>query len=107
MTARFLARHGIDGYDELVARSMAEPDWFWGDVPDFLGLPFDRRWTRVRDDGRGTPWTTWYVDGSINLSAACLDRWADDLQIGLTRLWNDDLGAHDALDVAGADELLW
>lgn len=78
VTARFLARHGIDGYDELVARSMAEPDWFWGDVPDFLGLPFDRRWTRVRDDGRGTPWTTWYVDGSINLSAACLDRWADD-----------------------------
>ncbi|MFP5489662.1 MAG: MGH1-like glycoside hydrolase domain-containing protein [Acidimicrobiia bacterium] len=32
-------------------------------------------------------------------TAAELDRWADDLQAGLTRLWNDDLGAHDALDL--------
>ena len=77
-TARFMGRHGVATYDELVARSTAEPDWFWDAVVRFLGIPFMVPYSRVRDRARGVPWTTWFDDGSINLSAACLDRWADD-----------------------------
>ena len=28
--------------------------------------------------GPGIPWTTWFVGGRINLTEACVDRWADD-----------------------------
>ena len=78
VTGRFLAAHGIDRYEDLVARAGEDPEWFWGEVPGFLGLPFARPWTAVRDASAGVPWTTWFVDGQVNLSAACLDRWADD-----------------------------
>lgn len=78
ITARFMAEHDVDTYDELVARSIADPDWFWSSVVDFLGIPFQRAATRVRDETAGVPWTTWWPDGAVNLSAACLDRWADD-----------------------------
>ena len=78
VTARFMAVHGIADYDALVARSIAEPEWFWSAVIDFLGVPFQRPATRVRDTSAGVPWTTWWPDGAINLSAVCLDRWADD-----------------------------
>lgn len=76
-TARFMELHGIRDLSELHARSVAEPEWFWTEVIDFLGLPFDRLPTVIRDTSRGNPWTTWFVDGRFNLSNACVDRWAD------------------------------
>ena len=29
---RFQAAHGIEQFDELLARSIADPAWFWGEV---------------------------------------------------------------------------
>ena len=78
VTARFMAVHGATSYEELVARSIADPDWFWDAVVEFLGLPFTSPYSRVRNEERGLPWTTWFDHATINLAAACLDRWADD-----------------------------
>jgi acetyl-CoA synthetase len=77
-TARFMSAHSIPSYPELVARSTADPEWFWEAVVEFLGLPFERRPTIVRDTTRGHPWATWFPDGRFNMARACLDRWADD-----------------------------
>lgn len=78
ITARFMASHGFTDYDELLARSIDDPEWFWASVVEFLDLPFQRPATRVRDLGAGVEWTTWFDDGAVNLSAVCLDRWADE-----------------------------
>jgi acetyl-CoA synthetase len=32
----------------------------------------------VRDSSKGIEWTTWFVDGRINVTTACVDRWRDD-----------------------------
>jgi acetyl-CoA synthetase len=73
-----MAIHGITTFDELVVRSAAEPEWFWDAVIEFIGLPFDPRWTTVRDTSRGHPWATWFVGAGFNLSVACVDRWVGD-----------------------------
>jgi acetyl-CoA synthetase len=75
-TARFMAEHRIATYDELVRRSISDPEWFWPEVIEFIGLPFERPWAVVRDTSRGHPWATWFGGGAFNLSAACVDRWA-------------------------------
>lgn len=75
-TGRFMSLHGIDTYEDLVARSAREPEWFWESVVDFLGFPFDPKWTAVRDTSRGHAWSTWFVGAGFNLSVACVDRWA-------------------------------
>lgn len=77
-TARFMAEHAIDTFDDLVTRSSREPEWFWGAVVNFLGLPFEPSWRTIRDTSRGHPWATWFLGGGFNLSTACVDRWADD-----------------------------
>jgi acetyl-CoA synthetase len=77
-TARFMKAHGIDDFDELVARSAEDPVWFWEAVVDFLGLPFDPTWTTVQDTSRGQPWATWFVGAGFNMSVACVDRWAEE-----------------------------
>ena len=35
---RLMRAHGIERFDELVARSIAEPWWFWDAVVDDLDL---------------------------------------------------------------------
>ena len=37
---RFMAEHGVASIDELRARSVAEPEWFWDAVVRFLDIPF-------------------------------------------------------------------
>lgn len=74
-TARFMEAHGVVDFGALVERSTSEPEWFWSAVVDFLGLPFQRPATIVRDTSRGHPWATWWPDGRFNLSVACVDRW--------------------------------
>ena len=76
-TARFMAEHGIETYDDLARRSVAEPEWFWSEVASFLGLPFMKQPETIRDTSRGHAWSTWFVGGQFNLSVACVDRWAD------------------------------
>src|SRR5699024_6697264 len=72
--ARFMADHGIGEFDELLARSTAEPEWFWGAVVDFLGIPFDTPWEQVLDVSDGIPWARWFTGGRTNLADACVDR---------------------------------
>ncbi len=75
-TARFMVEHGIVSYEDLVSRSTADPEWFWAAVVDFLGIEFDPPFHTVRDTSRGHPWATWFLGGGLNLSEACVDRWA-------------------------------
>jgi len=70
-----MAIHDIDRYDDLFRRSVEEPEWFWMEVVEYLGIPFERPFTIVRDTSRGHPWATWFPDGVFNLSTACVDRW--------------------------------
>ena len=38
--AAFMARHGIANYDDLLRRSIEDPEWFWPAVFDDLGIEF-------------------------------------------------------------------
>jgi len=71
-----LTRNGIAGIDELTEVAAADPDWFWNRVVEHLDIPFSRPFSRLVDLQRGPEWADWFVDGELNLSAACIDRWA-------------------------------
>lgn len=74
---RFLARHGIADIDALRARSVADPDWFWDAVVEFLGIRFATPYSEVLDTSAGIPWARWFTGGTLNLADNCVDRWAD------------------------------
>jgi acetyl-CoA synthetase len=73
---RFQAAHGIASFDELLARSIDDPAWFWGEAAAFLGIPFSTPYEQVLDTSDGIAWARWFTGGRTNLSAACVDRWA-------------------------------
>src|SRR5215475_15342858 len=74
---RFIAAHALSGFDELRRRAVDEPEWFWDSVVAFLGIPFAKPYSKVLDVGNGIEWATWFVDGTLNFAAVCVDRWAE------------------------------
>lgn len=79
--ARFAASVGVRPFEELLARSIAEPEWFWGEVSRFLGVQWSEPYHAVLDQSGGAPWARWFVGGRLNLAVTCLDRHADDPSI--------------------------
>ena len=57
-------------YEELYARSIADPEAFWESAA--RELHWFAPWTKVLD--WDLPWAKWFVDGKINISYNCLDR---------------------------------
>ena len=57
-------------YEELYARSIADPEGFWESAAK--ELHWFAPWTRVLD--WNLPWAKWFVGGKTNISYNCLDR---------------------------------
>ena len=71
---RFMRRHGIADYDDLIRRSNADTSWFWDAALKDLGVIWDRPYTTVQDSSKGFPWTRWFLDGKLNIVRNCIDR---------------------------------
>jgi acetyl-CoA synthetase len=91
--ARFLAASVEPDLDALQARAAADPAWFWGQVPDDLGLHWQRPWRGVIDTSGGAPWTTWWAGGAFNWSVAATDPRAGRDPDGLALIWEGEDGA--------------
>ena len=89
---RFMAAHSIDAFDELVRRSIDEPEWFWPAVIDFLELPFASRWDTVLDTSDGIAWSRWFTGSSVNLAGPCVDRWAASTPDADAVVWESEDG---------------
>ncbi|HUR57329.1 MAG TPA: AMP-binding protein, partial [Opitutaceae bacterium] len=72
--ARFMRAHGFKSLAELRAASAQDTAWFWDVALRDMGVEWTRRYTKVRDDSRGFPWTRWFVGGQINVTHNCVDR---------------------------------
>jgi acetyl-CoA synthetase len=89
---RFMRAHGIDSYDELVRRSVADIAWFWDAVVADLGIEWLAPYERVLDDSRGPEWTTWFVGGKTNLAHQCVDIWAERTPDAVAVRWEGEDG---------------
>lgn len=89
---RFMRGHGIETYDELVARSIDDLEWFWDAVVRDLGISFLTPYDRVLDTSRGVEWATWFEGGKTNLAHQCVDVWADRTPEAVAVVWEGEDG---------------
>ena len=89
---RFMRAHGIGSYDELVARSRDDVEWFWDAVIEDLGIEFFRPYDRVLDTSDGVPWAKWFVGGQINLAHVTCDTWARRTPDAVAVVWEGEDG---------------
>jgi acetyl-CoA synthetase len=72
---RFMDRFGIASYDELYRRSIGDIAWFWDAVLKDLDIRFRQPYSTVVDLTPGKPFPRWCVDGHLNITESCLDKW--------------------------------
>ena len=72
--SRFMDRHGISSYDELIRRSTEEIEWFWPAALEDLGLEWYEPYETLLDLSGGFPWAKWFGGGRLNIVQNCIDR---------------------------------
>ena len=102
---RFMRAHGIGSYEELIARSTDDVEWFWQAVVDDLGIEFAKPYDTVLDTSDGIPWSKWFTGGRINLAHNCVDRWAERTPGKVAVLWEGEDGATRAVTYAELREM--
>lgn len=75
---RLLEVFAVETIDQLRAASVADVAGFWEAVVADLSIPFGKPYEQVMDASGGIEWTKWFTGGEINMTAVCVDRWADD-----------------------------
>jgi len=77
-------------YQQMYARSIAEPDRFWAEEAQRLD------WIRPFSQVKATSFAaedfgiSWFADGTLNLSANCLDRHLEERGDAIAILWEPD-----------------
>lgn len=92
---RFISFCGCDSYEELTQRSRADVAWFTDRLLQFLALSFDQPYTQVVDLSHGIQFPRWCVEGKLNITKSCLNRWAEDEAVMHTPavVWEGEEGA--------------
>lgn len=74
---RFMQSHGIADYAGLLARSCADPGWFWDVLIKFQDFRFYTPYHTILDTSKGIAWADWCVGGETNIVLNCLDKRMD------------------------------
>lgn len=69
----YMKSQGIKDWKELVKRSTEDTEWFWQSAMEYVGLHWDKPYTRLMDQSKGFAWTKWFLDGKMNIATNCLD----------------------------------
>lgn len=96
----FARRHGMGGWDALVERAIADPEWFWGAVSDELGLVWTRQYEGVLDLSGGPEWPRWFSGGRMNYVTSAIDRWLPNRGSSVAIRWEGEDGATRVLTFA-------
>jgi len=73
---RFIEKHELGSYNELMRRSTTDIAWFWDAVLRDLDIQFYKPYSRVVDLTGGKPWARWCVGGEMNIVHNMLDKYA-------------------------------
>ena len=74
---RFMDRHGIETFEELLKRADEDVEWFWDAAIKDIDVAFYRQYDKVVDLSQGKQWAKWWVGGRMNVVHSCLDRHRD------------------------------
>ncbi len=74
---RFMKKHRIKTYRQLVKRSQEDIEWFWDAVVKDLDIKWFKPYRRVLDTSKGIAWARWFIGGKLNIAYNCVDKHAE------------------------------
>ncbi|MCK4909941.1 MAG: AMP-binding protein, partial [Planctomycetes bacterium] len=89
---RFMRKHQIKDYPELVRKSTADIEWFWDAALKDLGVEWYQPYSKILDQSKGFPWAEWFIDGQLNIVHNCIDRHIPNRASQIAFIWEGDSG---------------
>lgn len=90
---RFMDKHGVATWQDLIRRSTEDIHWFWNAALEDLGIEWFEPYHTLYDDSNGMPRTKWFLGGKLNIAHNCLDRHLREGREGrVALLWEGDEG---------------
>ena len=71
---RFMRKHSISDFAELMRRSTSDVAWFTEAVLEYLDVEFYKPYEKVVDLGSGIAWPEWCLGAEMNIVHNCLDK---------------------------------
>ncbi|MCB1213914.1 MAG: acetate--CoA ligase [Deltaproteobacteria bacterium] len=91
---RFMKKHKIASYEELIQKSCEDSLWFWQACLEDLNLRWQKLYTKLLDDSQGFAWAKWFVGGELNIVDHCLDYQVEQGRgEEIAFIWEGDCGA--------------
>lgn len=91
--ARFMNRHGISGWRQLVEKANSDIGWYWDAVNEDLSIDWFQRYDKTFDSSAGIPWTKWFVNGKCNIVANAVDKHAKSQPDKVAYIFADEHGS--------------
>ncbi|MBI4713521.1 MAG: AMP-binding protein, partial [Planctomycetes bacterium] len=91
---RFMRKHSIKSYEDLIKKSTTDTEWFWDAALKDLGVEWFKPYTKILDASKGFPWAKWFINGKINIVHNCIDRHVRNPQSAIRNafVWEGDDG---------------
>ena len=75
---RFMDKHGMESFSQLMERPTGDVAWFTDEVIKYLDIQFQEPYSEVMDLSGGIQHPQWCVGGKLNIVYNCVDKWAED-----------------------------
>jgi acetyl-CoA synthetase len=81
-------------YEQLYKRSVDDPEKFWGEMAE-KNLTWFKKWDKVLEYDFYKPQIKWFINGKLNASVNCLDRFIDTpVRNKAALIWEADSGVY-------------
>jgi acetyl-CoA synthetase len=98
---RFLSSLGCAGLEELQARAVADPAWFWAAAAEDVGVRFDPPPRAILDTSGGIEWARWFDGAGFNYVRMAVDEPAAERPDEEALVWEGEDGEVRRLSRAG------
>lgn len=72
---KFMDKHGIKDYKDLIKHSTEDIEWFWDAAIEELNVEWFKKYKKVLDASE-VQWAKWFIEGKLNITHNCLDKHA-------------------------------
>ena len=62
---KFMDKHGIENFKDLIRRSTEDLEWFWQAATEELKVEWFQKYTEVLDVSNGIQWAKWFRKGKL------------------------------------------
>lgn len=86
---------GFTNYDEFHKKSVEDIAWFWDQAVKELEINWFEEYTDVLDLSNGIMYPKWFINGKMNVTYNCVDKWATNATTSSKQavVWEGDDGS--------------